>query len=56
MAKKPVKAVIERAVLPAAFAALEPSARDFKAAAHIRELSFADVTEADLTFAEEPAA
>ena len=56
MAKKPVKAVIERAVLPAAFAGLEPSARDFKAAAHIRELSFADVTEADLTFAEEPAA
>ena len=56
MAKKPVKAVIERAVLPAAFAALEPSARDFKAAAHIRELSFADVTEVDLTFAEEPAA
>jgi hypothetical protein len=43
-------------VLPAAFAALEPSARDFKAAAHIRELSFADVPEADLTFAEEPAA
>jgi valyl-tRNA synthetase len=56
MAKKPVKAIIERAVLPAVFAALEPSARDFKAAAHIRELSFADVTEADLTFAEEPAA
>ncbi len=56
MAKKPVKAVIERAILPAAFAGLEPSARDFKAAAHIRELSFADVTEADLTFAEEPAA
>ena len=56
MAKKPVKAVIERAVLPAAFAALEPSARDFKAAAHIRDLSFADVTEMDLTFAEEPAA
>jgi valyl-tRNA synthetase len=56
MAKKPVKAVIERAVLPSAFAALEPSARDFKAAAHIRDLSFADVTEMDLTFAEEPAA
>ena len=56
IAKKPVKAVIDRAVLPAAFAALEPSARDFKAAAHIRHLSFADVAEPDLTFAEEPAA
>jgi valyl-tRNA synthetase len=56
MAKKPVKAVIERAVMPAAFAGLEPSARDFKAAAHIRELTFADVPEASLTFAEESAA
>ena len=43
LAKKPVKAVIERAVLPAAFEALEPAARDFQAATHIRELSFADV-------------
>src|SRR5687767_10369406 len=56
LAKKPVKAVIERAVLPAAFDPLTPAARDFKAAAHIRDLVFADVTEADLTFAEEPAA
>jgi valyl-tRNA synthetase len=56
LAKKPVKAVIERAVLPATFDPLQPAARDFKAAAHIRDLVFADVTEADLTFAEEPAA
>jgi valyl-tRNA synthetase len=56
MAKKPVKAVIERAVLPAAFAALMPAVRDFKAAAHIRDLSFAEIAEPDLTFAEEPAA
>lgn len=56
MGKKPVKAVIERAVLPAAFEPLTPAARDFQAAAHIRELAFADVSEADLTFAEEPAA
>jgi valyl-tRNA synthetase len=56
LAKKPVKAVIERAVLPAAFDPLQPAARDFKAAAHIRDLVFADVREADLTFAEEPAA
>jgi valyl-tRNA synthetase len=56
LAKRPVKAVIDRAILPAALEGLQPAARDFKAATHIRELSFADVTEADLTFAEEPAA
>src|SRR5687767_3452449 len=56
LAKRPVKAVIERAVLPSAFEGLQPAARDFKAATHIRQLSFGDVTEADLTFAEEPAA
>ena len=56
LAKKPVKAVIERAVLPRAFEPLTPAARDFQAAAHIRELAFADVSEPDLTFAEEPAA
>jgi hypothetical protein len=56
LAKKPVKAVIERAVLPLAFEALTPAAHDLRAAAHIRELTFADRTEADLTFAEEPAA
>jgi valyl-tRNA synthetase len=56
LAKKPVKAVIDRAVLPSAFEPLKPAAPDFKAATHIRELVFADVAEADLTFAEEPAA
>ena len=56
LAKKPGKAVIERAVLPRAFEALTPAAHDLKAALHIRELSFSDRAEADLTFAEEPAA
>jgi valyl-tRNA synthetase len=56
LAKKPAKAVIERAVLPAAFDPLQPAARDFKAAAHIRDLVFADIAEATLIFAEEPAA
>ena len=54
--KKPVKAVIARAVLPQALAGLAPAARDFQAATHIRELVFGDVTEAQLEFAEEPAA
>jgi valyl-tRNA synthetase len=56
LAKRPMKAAIERAVLPSAFEPLRPSAADFKAAAHIRDLVFADVAEATLTFAEEPAA
>ncbi|OFW05957.1 MAG: valine--tRNA ligase [Acidobacteria bacterium RIFCSPLOWO2_02_FULL_68_18] len=56
LAKKPVKAVIERAVLPRRFEPLRPAAHDLRAAAHIRDLTFADVPEADLTFAEEPAA
>jgi valyl-tRNA synthetase len=56
LAKKPGKAVIERAVLPRAFEAIGPAAADLKAAVHIRELTFADVAEAELTFAEEPAA
>jgi len=55
LAKKPVKAVIEKAVLPAKFRSLEPGARDFQAATHIRSLTFADVAEPDLTFAEEAA-
>jgi valyl-tRNA synthetase len=54
--KKATKAVIARAVLPARFEPLVPAARDFQAATHIRELLFADVPEADLTFAEEPVA
>jgi valyl-tRNA synthetase len=52
MEKRPVKSVIERAVLPAALAGLGPAARDFQAAAHIRELSFADVAGPELLFAE----
>jgi valyl-tRNA synthetase len=50
--KKPSKAIIESAVLPAALEPLAPAAHDFKAAMHIVSLSFADVTEASLTFAE----
>jgi hypothetical protein len=50
--KKPAKAIIEQAVLPAALEALTPAARDFKAAMHITSLSFGDVAEAQLTFAE----
>ena len=55
LAKKPGKAVIERAVLPASFEPLNPAARDFQAATHILELVFANVTELDLKFVEEPA-
>jgi valyl-tRNA synthetase len=54
--KKPTKAVIARAVLPSAFSGIQPAARDFQAATHIRELTFAVVAEAQLEFAEEPAA
>jgi valyl-tRNA synthetase len=54
--KKPTKAVISRAVLPAAFSGLGPAARDFQAATHIRDLTFGDVAEPQLEFAEEPAA
>ena len=53
--KKPTKAVIARAVLPMAFQGLAPASRDFQAATHIRDLRFADVAEAELEFAEEPA-
>jgi valyl-tRNA synthetase len=55
MEKRAVKSVIERAVLPAALAGLGPAARDFQAAAHIRELSFADVAGPELVFADEAA-
>jgi len=51
--KKPTKAVIATAVLPTRFAGLMPGARDFQAATHIRELSFADVQDAQLEFADE---
>ncbi len=56
MLKKPVKAVIADADLPRAFAGHEPARRDFVAATHIRALRFDDVAEAQLVFAEEPAA
>jgi valyl-tRNA synthetase len=50
--KRPVKAVISRAVLPQALEALRPSIRDFQAASHVRELAFDSVTEAQLVFEE----
>jgi valyl-tRNA synthetase len=50
--KRPVKAVISRAVLPHALEALRPSIRDFQAASHVRELTFDSVTEAQLVFEE----
>jgi valyl-tRNA synthetase len=53
LGKRPVKAVIERAVLPTHFHSLEPASRDFRAAAHIRDLTFGQVGEPELTFAEE---
>jgi hypothetical protein len=54
--KRPVKAVIERAVLPTRYELLMPAAQDFRAAAHIRDLMFAQVDELALTFAPEPPA
>jgi valyl-tRNA synthetase len=51
--KRPAKAVIVEAVLPAAFVGLQPAARDVQAAAHIQTLRFADVGEARLVFLEE---
>jgi len=44
--KKPVKSVVERARVPRAWEALSPSVRDFKAATHIRELTFDEVAAA----------
>jgi valyl-tRNA synthetase len=52
--KKPVKAVIERAVLPKRFETLVPASQDFRAAAHVRDLVFDQVEEPQLTFAVEP--
>jgi valyl-tRNA synthetase len=54
--KKPVKAVIATATLQRSFEGLMPARRDFLAATHIRDLHFADVTESQLEFAEEPPA
>jgi len=53
--KKPTKAMIAEAILPKAFAGLEPAARDFKAATHIATLRFTDTPESQLTF-EDPVA
>jgi valyl-tRNA synthetase len=49
--KKPVKAVVERAVLPESFKAMLPAERDFRAAAHVRQIEFAGVEELQLEFA-----
>ena len=54
--KKPVKAVIEQAVLPEQYRTLGPAERDFRAATHIRALQFGAVGQPELKFAEEPAA
>jgi valyl-tRNA synthetase len=54
--KKPTKAVIATAVMPARFAGLQPATRDFQAATHIRDLRFDNLDESRLEFAEEPAA
>jgi valyl-tRNA synthetase len=51
--KRPVKAVISRAVLPHALEGMRPSMRDFQAASHVRELSFDSVTEPQLVYEEE---
>jgi valyl-tRNA synthetase len=50
--KRPVKAVIARAVLPHALEGLKPSARDFQAASHVRELLFDSVDEPQLVYEE----
>ena len=54
MEKRPVKAVIMSALLPAALEGLTPAARDFQAATHIRSLSFGDVATPELVFEEIP--
>ena len=49
--KRPVKAVIEHALLPQRFESLTPAAQDLQAAAHIRNLAFGQIEEPQLTFA-----
>ena len=49
--KRPVKAVIERAVLPKRFESMSPASQDFRAATHIRDLGFGEVEDPQLTFA-----
>jgi valyl-tRNA synthetase len=48
--KKPVKAVVRRAVLPEAFRPMLPAIRDFQAAAHVREVTFGPVDEPQLEY------
>jgi valyl-tRNA synthetase len=48
--KKPLKAVITLARLPQAMSGLQPAARDFQAAAHVRQVSFEDITDVELTY------
>jgi valyl-tRNA synthetase len=50
--KRPVKAVVERATLPAKWERLMPAVRDFQAAAHVRALRFEAVDAATLAFQE----
>jgi valyl-tRNA synthetase len=52
--KRPVKAVIERAILPRRFDVLAPASMDLRAAAHIHDLVFGEVDEPQLTFAATP--
>jgi hypothetical protein len=52
MEKRPVKAVITRAVLPQTLEALRPATRDFQAAAHVRDLQFSAVDAAQVEFEE----
>ena len=48
MFKKPAKAPMQRAVLPVSFQPMRPAIRDFQAAAHVRLVDFADVTDVEL--------
>jgi len=50
--KRPVKAVITKAVLPLTLEALRPATRDFQAAAHVRDLQFGAVDSAQVEFEE----
>ena len=52
--KRPVKAVIDRAILPRRFDVLASASMDLRAAAHIRDLVFGEVDEPQLTFAATP--
>jgi hypothetical protein len=55
--KKPVKALVQRALLPESFRPMHPAERDFRAAAHVQRVEFGDVDEVQLEFAEDdPAA